>query len=399
MIKRAVASLDAEEHPRYTLLRPGRVDPWSRASSALADRDLCRDDASFAGLLPSLTDRLQRIFRATAQHSVVLFDGDGGAAVESAIVSTVPRDGKILIVDNGASGERLDQIARAHALDIVHVRYAWGDRVEPRDVERAFEQHPDIEVVAVVHHETSVGLLNPITEIGVICRRFGAVFVVDAASSVGAEDLDVQRDNIDICASGADMCLHASSGVAILCVAPRLWPKIETLKARSHYLDLKRLRREMARLARLPFTPSGPAYLALHAACGELMAGGHARRIADYGQRNRRLRDGLAELGMAPFTRTGSESHSVVVCCIPTGLTFGELYDGLKARGYIVGECGDVLAETFVQIANMGDIDVQEIERFLSALGQVISSVRSKAKELAPGQSEPTDSRQSRPAA
>jgi len=373
------ALLDAKKHPRYTLLNPGPVQTTSNVKSALVHYDVCHRDAAFAELMVQLTGKLRRVFRASAQHTVTMVTGSGTAAMECALSSTVPHDRKILVIDNGAFGERLLEIARLHEMDVVHLRYAWGDLVDPADVERAFDAHPDIAVVAMIHHETSVGLLNPVREVGAICRRRDALLIVDAVSSLGAEDLDVVRDNIDVCYSSANKCLHAISGAAFLCVAPRVWAKIETVKPRSYYLDLKRYRRYMEELAQTPFTPAVSTYFALDVACDELLADGVDARRTDYRRRNQRLRQGLAALGMYPFTRTGRESHSIVTCAVPSGVSFGELYEELKARGYIVYACKDVLAERFLQVANMGDLDDRTIESFLETAREVIQLLRARA--------------------
>jgi 2-aminoethylphosphonate-pyruvate transaminase len=299
--------------------------------------------------------------------------------MECAIASVVPRDRKMLVIDNGAFGERLYEIGRVHEMEMVHLRYAWGDQVRPADVEAAFEQHPDIAVVAMVHHETSVGLLNPVKEIGAIVRRYDALLLVDAVSSLGAEDLDVVRDNIDVCWGSANKCLHAISGVGFLCVSPRTWAKIESVKPRSFYLDLKRYRKYMDELAQTPFTPAVSNYFALDQACTEFLADGHARRFAMYRERNARMRQGLAALGMAPLTRTGHESHSVTTCCVPGGVRFEDLYEGMKRRGYIVYACKDVLADRFMQVANMGELPVEQIDAFLATTAQVIAELRARA--------------------
>src|SRR4030095_9605324 len=103
------------------------------------------------------------------------------------------------------------------------LKYAWGKSVDVADVERALMAHPEIAVVAMIHHETSVGLLNPVREVAAVCRRFAVLLVVDAVSSLGAEDIDVVRDNIDVCYASANKCLHAVSGASFMCVAPRVW--------------------------------------------------------------------------------------------------------------------------------------------------------------------------------
>lgn len=371
--------LEAKPHPRYTLLNPGPVNTTARVKSAMVHHDVCHRDGNFSELMVSLTGKLRRIFRGGPRHSVCLITGSGTAAMECAISSTVPRDGKVLVVDNGAFGERLLEICELHEMDTVHLRYPWGDEVRPRDVEDAFEKHPDIDVVVMIHHETSVGLLNPVGEVGAICRRNGALFIVDAVSSLGAEDLDVVRDNIDICYASANKCLHSISGAGFMCVAPRVWAKIEHIKPRSYYLDLKRYRHYIDEKAQTPFTPAVSTYFALDAACSEFLADGHAERTAMYRRRNQIVRQGLVELGMVPFTRTGRESNSVVTVSVPDGINFQELYDGLKARGYIIYGCKDVLAERFFQVANMGDLEEERLHQFLDAAAEVIAELRSRA--------------------
>ncbi|HKE14402.1 MAG TPA: alanine--glyoxylate aminotransferase family protein, partial [Kofleriaceae bacterium] len=355
---------------------PGPVNTTMGVKSALIHHDVCHRDSNFSELLVSLSGKLRRIFRGSPEHSVCVITGSGTAAMECALASTVPRDRKILVIDNGAFGERLYEISRLHEMEVVHLRYAWGDQVDPADVQRAFEENPDIAVVAMTHHETSVGLLNPIGAVGALCRRYDALFLVDAVSSLGAEDIDVVRDQVDICWASANKCLHAISGVGILCVSPRVWPKIELVKPRTYYLDLKRYRKYIDELAQTPFTPAVSNYFALDQACSEFLADGHARRFAMYRERNQRLRSGLAALGMASFTRTGRESHSVLTCCVPAGIAFEDLYERLKRRGYIVYACKDVLADRFMQVANMGDLALDRIDAFLVAVREVIAELR-----------------------
>ncbi len=370
------ALLETKRLGRYMLLNPGPVNTTATVKSALVHQDVCHRDAIFSELMVSLTGKLRRIFHGSPHHTVVAITGSGTAAMEASLVSTVPPDKKILVVDNGAFGARLVEVATVHAMNVVHLRYAWGQQVDPADVERAFEQHPDIAVVAMIHHETSVGLINPVGIIGGITRAHDALLVVDAVSSLGAEDLDVVRDNIDICYSSANKCLHAVSGASFACVSPRVWPRIEKLKPRAYYLDLRRYRKYMDELAQTPFTPAVSIYFALDQACTEFLADGHAQRLATYAHRNRRIRDGLAALGMPAFTGTGAESHSIVTARMPEGVAFDDLYEAVKLRGIIIYGCKGVLTDRFLQIANMGAVDDEAIDQFLSVLAEEITRLR-----------------------
>ncbi len=370
------ALLDAKPHGKYVLLNPGPVNTTATVKSALVHHDVCHRDAVFSELMVSLTGKLRRIFRGTPQHTVVAITGSGTAAMESALVSTVPPDRKILIIDNGSFGTRLVEVAKVHDMDIVHLRYGWGEAVETSDVEAALAQYPDIAVVAMIHHETSVGLMNPVGAVGALCRAHDALLVVDAVSSLGAEDIDVVRDNIDICYSSANKCLHAVSGASFMCVSPRVWSRIEHLQPKSYYLDLRRYRKYMDELAQTPFTPAVSVYFALDAACGEFLADGHAARFEMYRARNEKLRTGLAALGMKSFTQTGHESHSIVTAMLPQGVAFDAFYEAVKARGILIYGCKGILAERYLQVANMGHLPDGTIEHFLTVLAEEITRQR-----------------------
>ena len=373
---KVTALLDAKRHARYVLLNPGPVNTTATVKSALVHHDVCHRDGTFSELMVSLTGKLRRIFRGTPHHTVFPITGSGTAAMEAALVSSVPPDKKILIIDNGAFGARLVEVARVHEMNVLHLRYAWGEMVDPADVARALDAEPDVAVVAMIHHETSVGLLNPVREIGALCRRHDALLVVDAVSSLGAEDVDVVRDHVDICYGSANKCLHAVSGASFMCVSPRVWPRIEALRPRAYYLDIRRYRRYMDELAQTPFTPAVSVYFALDAACSEFLADGHTARFELYRARNHRLREGLAALGMPSFTSTGRESNSIVTCRLPEGVAFEALYDAVKERGIIVYGCKGVLSDRYLQIANMGHLGDHGIDHFLGVLAEELARLR-----------------------
>lgn len=365
---------------RYVLLNPGPVNTTARVKSALVHHDVCHRDSDYSEAFVRLSRKLRRIFRGGPDYSVAILTGSGTAAMECAIASCVPYEGKILVLDNGAFGERLAEIARLHEMNLVHLQYEYGQQIRIEDVRRAFDEHPDIAAVAMCHHETSVGLLNPVRQVGLVCREFDALLLVDAVSSLGAEDLDVERDLVDVCWSSGNKCLHGIAGVGFVCVSPRTWAKIAGIKPRVYYLDLKRYRRYAEEHAQTPFTPAVATYYALDAACDEYLADGAAARQAMYAARNKRLRDGLRRLGLGFFTETGFESHSVVTPRLPEYVVFPELYETLKARGFIIYDCKSPLQGKYFQIANMGELPDETLDAFLSALGEALSMARSRRR-------------------
>src|SRR5689334_17013837 len=145
---KVTALLDAKRHARYVLLNPGPVNTTATVKSALVHHDVCHRDVTFSELMVSLTGKLRRIFRGTPHHTVFPITGSGTAAMEAALASSVPPDKKLLIIDNGAFGERLVEVARVHEMDVLHLRYAWGEEIAVSDVARALAADADLRVAA-----------------------------------------------------------------------------------------------------------------------------------------------------------------------------------------------------------------------------------------------------------
>lgn len=382
LIERLLAEKD---EPGYVLFSPGPVMTSARVKAALVHHDVCHRDGDYSAVVGRLQDKLRPVFGASAEHEMLLITGSGTAAMEMAISSAIPPGKKILVVANGAFGERLDEIAQLHGLERVVLRYPWGTLPEPRDVQRALEADPEIAGAVLIHHETSVSLLNPVGEIGRLCRARGVTLIVDAVSALGAEDVDVVRDNVDICYSSANKCLHSVSGVSFLCVAPHVWERIAKIKPRVYYLDMLRTRRYLHELRQTPFTPAVSSFFALETALDELAEeGGVPARREQYRKRNLRIRRVLADLGFESFTNTGRESHTISTFHLPDGVEVEALYAGMKERGFIIYRCKGDLAARYVQIANMGELGDPTIDAFLSAMTDVVRASRSVARPERP---------------
>ena len=235
LIERLLAEKD---QPGYVLFSPGPVMTSARVKAALVHHDVCHRDDDYSAVVERLQEKLRPVFGASPAHDMLLITGSGTSAMEMAISSVVPPGKKILVIANGAFGERLDEIAALHDIARVTLRYAWGTLPSVRDVARALQTDPDIAAAAMIQHETSVGIMNPIGEIARLCRAHGVTSIVDAVSALGVEDVDVVRDGVDICYSSANKCLHSVSGVSFLCVAPEVWPRIAGVAPRVYYLDL-----------------------------------------------------------------------------------------------------------------------------------------------------------------
>ncbi len=378
LVERLLAEKD---EPGYVLLNPGPVMTSARVKAALVHHDVCHRDEDYSGVVRRLQDKLRPLFGASPAHEVLLLTGSGTAAMEMAIASIASPGQKLLVISNGAFGERLAEIAELHRIPTVVVRSGWGELPRVDEVRAALDADPTIAAVAMIQHETSVGLLNPVGAVGQLCRRRGIALVVDAVSALGAEEVDMLRDGVGICFSSANKCLHSVSGVSFLCVAPEMWQRMENAPPRLYYLDPLRYRRYQRELWQTPFTPAVSAFFALEAALDELREqGGVPGRREIYRKRSLRIRRVFADLGFVSFTNTGRESHTISTLRLPAFLGVSELYDRLKERGFVIYKCKADLAARHVQIANMGELPDTTIDGFLAAVTAVVEAARRRAE-------------------
>ena len=373
-----IESLLAEKNlPRYTLFNPGPVVTSAGVKAALVHYDVCHRDEDYSGVVRRLQQKLRPVFGASEEHDMLLLTGSGTAAMEMAVASVVPEGRKILTIENGAFGERLGEIARLPKMPHVSLSCPWGTLPDPAALEAMLAGDPAIAVVAMIHHETSIGVVNPVGAMGRICRARGVTLVVDAVSSLGAEDLDVVRDNIDVCFSSANKCLHSVSGVSFVCVAPTVWPRIADIPPRVYYLDLKRYRRYLTEFAQTPFTPAVSSFFALEKALDELFEqGGVQGRRETYRRRNLLIRRVLTDLGFQSFTNTGRESHTIFTARVPSFVQIDALYARMKDRGFIIYRCKGALGAHHIQIANMGELPDATIDAFLGAMAEEVALAR-----------------------
>ena len=375
--------------PSYVLLNPGPVLTSAAVKAALGV-DVTHRDSDFTELLAGLQDKLCRVFQADrSRYSVVLLTGSGTGAAEATLSTFVPHGKKVLVVQNGAFGERMQEIAAIHGIDAAPLRYGWGEAVRPSEVEARLMADPTLAAVAMVHHETSVGVLNPVRAVGEVAARQGRLFFLDCISSLGGEQLDVERDHVDVAIACGNKCLHSVSGLSFACVKRSVWKLIEGERPRSVYLDLRRYHHYQETLGQTPFTPAVAAAFALDQALRELLAQGLDGRIEHYRILSAAMRRGLRALGLNIENGHERGSHTLSCVTMPAGVAFDDLYVELKSAGYIVYNGKGAQAGRMFQIANMGVLTVDHVRDFLPVLGEVLGRLRTRSEGAAPTHARP----------
>src|SRR5215472_5097928 len=283
------------------LFTPGPLTTSAGVKGAML-RDAGSRDREFLQTVREIRDRLLRIGGAASpDYECVLMQGSGTFAIESVISSAIPRDGRLLALVNGAYGRRIAQIARVHGIETLTLDIAENRRITPDAVAERLAALNGVTHVAVIHCETTTGILNPVEEIGAVVERAGAAYIVDAMSSFGAIPVDFAAARIDFLISSANKCIEGVPGFGF--VLARRERILEAKgRARTLSLDLHAQRAGFEADGQFRFTPPTHALLAFYQALIELEAeGGVAGRAARYGANHATLMRGMAELGFAAY--------------------------------------------------------------------------------------------------
>jgi len=362
---------------RYVLMNPGPVVVDDTVRRAACGPDMCHREPEFANLMLRVAGKLTRVCGGEDGYASVVFTGSGTAALEAMLASVVPPGGKLLVIENGHYGERLAKIAAVHRIPHRICSFGWAAPYDLARIEQALADDPDITHLAMVHHETSTGMLNPVGEVGRLAASYGKSLMVDAISSLGGELLDVRKDHIDWCAGTANKCLEGLPGISFVCAPRDRLEELAQVPPRSFYLNLFGQYAAMYHHGEPPFTPAVPAFLALDAALDLLLTEGVEGRHARYAALAAQLRAGLAELGFRFLLPSELSSATLTAVYLPEGLEYSDLHDKLKAEGFVIYAGQDNLRQKIFRLANMGRITAADIERFLDVLRLILQELRS----------------------
>ncbi len=202
---------------RNVLLNPGPATTTDSVKLAQVVPDICPREKEFASLMKGLRSDLLKIVHAPEkEYTAVLFCGSGTINIDICINSLVPKDKKILVVNNGAYNSRAVEVCQMYHIPHIDLKSSVFERPDLVEVERVLHENPDVAVVYCCHHETGTGVLNPICEIGAMAHKHGAIFITDSTASLGMIPLDVVKDNVDFCMASAQKGLMAMSGLSFI---------------------------------------------------------------------------------------------------------------------------------------------------------------------------------------
>ncbi len=339
------------------LFNPGPVNTSATVKQAAIAFDLCHREPEVAALTQDVRAALLRIAGLEGSgYETALVMGSGTSALELGVINTVREGKKLLVLNNGVYGERIRKIAELQRIDTVEVKADWREQVDLTFVEQLLRTDAEIDAVALVHHETTTGLINDVAAVGRLCKQYKRLFFLDSVSGFGGEELDILGSNVDVMAATSNKCLHGLPGISFVLVSPFAQQALERIPARSLYFDLKNYVAQQKK-GETPFTTNNTALLALSQAIKELEAqGGIEARIAAYKKRSAYLRSELSAAGLEFYIDGRYFSNSITTFKLPQGLSYPHMHDVLKEKGFVIYAGQGKLASEIFRIANLGEV-------------------------------------------
>ena len=310
---------------------PTTVSP--RALAAMSSPLPNHYDPAFVETFGAVEQDLATLFRT--REPVVLFQAEALAALE-AVARGLVRPGLVALnISTGPYGRAMGPWLESLGATVHTLETAFDEAVDPAEVERMLEEHPEVELVAVVHHETPCGVINPIDEIGPIARAHGALTFADCASSLGGVPLHFDDWQLDVCVGASQKCLAAPCGLSPIAVSPAAWAALEQNPAapRGSFLSLLDWREKRLQNGKFPFAPSVADVVGLAAACREVVEFGPDAWIDRHERAARAVRAGVRAMGLETFPRDDAYAAApVTVVSLPDEVTDTQVRDHIRDR-------------------------------------------------------------------
>lgn len=353
------------------LFTPGPLTTSFETRRAMLE-DWGSREPTFIGMTAELRRRLLDLAGGSGSHVAIPLQGSGTFVVEAAIGTLVGPSEALLVLVNGAYGERMVEIAKRLGRRVYTLRWPENQAVEPAVVERALSQGSVLTHVALVHCETTSGLLNPLAALAAVVARQKRAFIVDAMSSFGALPLDLRETPISALVASSNKCLEGVPGIAFALVERCAIERAKGV-APSLSLDLHDQWCGFEANGQWRFTPPVQVVAALVKALRSLeAAGGPAARLERYRENYRILVDGMTNLGFRLFLDKRIQAPIIVTFRSPADphFRFDDFYTALAARGFIIYPGKLTKAQSF-RIGCIGALEREDFRRLIAAIGEL----------------------------
>lgn len=381
-------SLTAVEAPALFTLTTGPVNCYPEVLSAIGKPVLYDYDPAFMAFYQSVIEKLQKALRISTVP--VILQGEPVLGLEAAAHSIVAPEDTVLNLASGVYGAGYGEWLKPRAKNFHEIRVPYNNVIDPEDVRAFLDAHPETAVVAICHHDTPSGTINPIAEIGQIVRAHGALFVVDTVSAWAGVEVDIEGIGADILVTGPNKCLGCPPALSILAVSDRAWAKMQANPAapRGSILSILDWKEAWRASEPFPFTPSVSEINALDAGLDRYLSETPEVVWERHARTAEAMRAGIKAMGLELWA--AEERHASPTC---TAVRLPEGVDETLLRNVMKQEYGVVIssgrAETFNALVRIGHMGPTAYPLYavvaLTALGGAMGRLMGKTLDIGAG--------------
>ncbi len=353
---------------RNILLNPGPATTSDEVKFSMIVPDICPRELEFCNLMDSIKNDLPHVVNASDDYTSVMFASSGTGGVEAAITSAVPANGKMLIVENGAYGERIRKIAERYCIPFVSYKISYGDYPSIDAIKKMLDSDPKITHLAIIDHETTTGMRNPVQEICDLAHKNGVEVIVDCMSSYAGLPINLQSWQAEYIVSSSNKCIQGMAGLAFVIFKKSLLEGIKN-NARSFYFDLYAQYSGFQSTGQMQFTPPVQVVYALRKALDLFFKETAEKRIQRYRENYEVLYAGLKNLGFLFLLPDNYQSGILLAVKEPinSAYNFESMHDYFLSKGFTIYP-GKGAKESTFRLSILGDLYLDDVKAFLQEM-------------------------------
>lgn len=358
------------------LFCPGPVIVADNVFNA-ATNNIGHREQEFSDLLTSLNSKLLDLFEIRKKHLYhpLVITGSGTAANET-VLSSIVGNKHILILANGEFGERLCMISKIHNKNTHLISFAWGQELDLSKIEIYLKIHK-VDIIAMVHHETSVGILNPVEKVGKLSKKYKKQLYIDGVSSVGAEEMDLERWNVSFCTTSSGKAVCSLPGLGIIMGRKKDIEALKDVPAKTAYLNLYNLYKYSKEYMQTPNTPAVHLFYALDQSLSNAIAVGTKKSREIIAKRSQILRSTMKDMGLTFLIDEKLMSSSLTTVMVPDHTTIHALKAKLIKDDIVIYNGKGLFLDKVFQVGNIGEMTDEHISMFLRSLKKALTQIES----------------------
>ena len=353
------------------LMTPGPTPVCEKTLTTMAEPMIHHRHPEFQGILGEVREGLKELFQTKQEVLVLCSSGTG--AMEGAVVNTLCKGDRVIVVRGGKFGERWDEISKAYGLVVDAIDVPWGQAVETAEVERRMKAAP-AKAVMVQYTETSTGVLHPVKALADLCKNTDTLLIVDGVTGVGVASIPFDEWGIDVLVTGSQKALMLPPGLAFACLSDKAWKAAERSDLPKYYFNFKKELKKIKENS-TNYTPAISLIVGLREMLGRTRKIGFDNIYADNARMARACRAAVGALGLTMYAKTPSDAVTAVLA--PAGINSGDIVKTMRdVHGIAIAGGQDQSKGKIFRIAHMGYISQWDLIGTIAALEVTLTGLK-----------------------